>query len=267
MPTDGAAGPDLALVDGGPIIDLAAAPDLVSPRDLAGATDAGSGGQGANASINCGNGPCTRPKSVCCRALPWGAGTCVAPGDPCGQLAWFCDDPKDCQNPGDVCCIDQGSQCMPAAACAKAGGREGCQAMADCPGNQECCGIGPSPDYVCMAGPCPVSRRRHKEEIHYLDEAERRQAARALLSFRLSTWRYQRGADRGRHLGFLIDDVEPSPAVASDGEHVDLYGYTSLAVAALQEQARELEALRREVRALRHELSRSRRDVERRSPR
>ena len=39
---------------------------------------------------------------------------------------------------------------------------------------------------------------------------------------------------------------------------VDLYGYTSMAVAALQTQAREIEALEREVRALRRELEKER---------
>jgi hypothetical protein len=38
--------------------------------------------------------------------------------------------------------------------------------------------------------------------------------------------------------------------VAADGEHVDLYGYISMAVAALQVQAQEIAALRAEVKAL-----------------
>lgn len=51
--------------------------------------------------------------------------------------------------------------------------------------------------------------------------------------------------------GFLIDDNEPSEAVDPARDMVDLYGYTSRALAALQVQARELEALRREVAELR----------------
>ena len=50
--------------------------------------------------------------------------------------------------------------------------------------------------------------------------------------------------------GFIIDDVVPSPAVQQSGERVDMYGYQTMAVAALQVQARELAALRREVEEL-----------------
>ncbi|MGH7896283.1 MAG: hypothetical protein ACREQL_16575, partial [Candidatus Binatia bacterium] len=56
-------------------------------------------------------------------------------------------------------------------------------------------------------------------------------------------------------LGFIIDDVGTSPAVAADGGHVDLYGYTSMAVAAIQAQQKRIEALEREVAALRRALA------------
>jgi hypothetical protein len=52
----------------------------------------------------------------------------------------------------------------------------------------------------------------------------------------------------------MIDDVAPSAAVAADRDHVDLHGYASMAVAAIQAQARELEALRAEVARLRARL-------------
>src|SRR5439155_22412171 len=61
------------------------------------------------------------------------------------------------------------------------------------------------------------------------------------------------------HLGFIIDAVGASPAVAADGGHVDLYGYTSMAVGAIQAQQRRIDALTREVAALRAELARLRR--------
>lgn len=59
----------------------------------------------------------------------------------------------------------------------------------------------------------------------------------------------RRGGEKLR-LGFLIDDDPASPAVRPDGERVDLYGYTSLAIAALQEQQAEIDALKAEVEAL-----------------
>ena len=78
-------------------------------------------------------------------------------------------------------------------------------------------------------------------------------------SFRLASYQYNvPGAPADTHLGFIIDDVEPSPSVAPNGDTVDLYGYTSMAVAAVQEQAREIDQLKREVASLRHELTASR---------
>jgi hypothetical protein len=113
---------------------------------------------------------------------------------------------------------------------------------------------------VCSANQldlmCPISRRAAKEGIEYLDDAAARRIHDQLMHYPLATWRY-RTAPAGRgHLGFIIDDVGRSPAVAGDDEHVDLYGYTSTAVAALQVQAKEIDALRAEVAALRRELAR-----------
>jgi hypothetical protein len=53
---------------------------------------------------------------------------------------------------------------------------------------------------------------------------------------RLATWRYKQDPSKER-LGFIIDDNERSVAVDGRRDMVDLYGYTSLAVAAIQNQA------------------------------
>ncbi len=93
---------------------------------------------------------------------------------------------------------------------------------------------------------CPISLAAAKKDINYLDEA---------LKLRLATWRYRTEADDAPvHLGFVIDDRPSSPAVAADGGHVDLYAYTSLAIAAIQVQQAEIDALRAEIDALRKEL-------------
>ena len=99
-------------------------------------------------------------------------------------------------------------------------------------------------DPTQQTGGCPISRARHKEQIEYLDPAARAQASKRALDMKLATWRYTGDLDDGKqHLGFIIDDDPTSPAVRPDGEHVDLYGYTSLAVAALQEQQAHIERL------------------------
>jgi hypothetical protein len=110
---------------------------------------------------------------------------------------------------------------------------------------------------------CPISRERFKHAIQYLDDAGRQAAAEALLDVRLATYRYRGGRDDGRdHLGFVIDDLPAdSPAVRPDGQHVDLYGYTSMAVAALQAQAEEMQRLQAELAALQREIAALRRAV------
>ena len=71
------------------------------------------------------------------------------------------------------------------------------------------------------------------------------------MSFRLATYRYksESAQDRG-HLGFIIDDVAPSAAVMASGERVDMYGYQTMAVAALQVQARQIAQLQRRIEQL-----------------
>jgi hypothetical protein len=106
---------------------------------------------------------------------------------------------------------------------------------------------------------CPISRREHKRDINYLGDSDLDRLHAKLLAMRLATYQYKiDGTVAPDHLGFIIDDVGPSPAVAADGTHVDLYGYTSMAVAAIQAQEREIAALEREVAALRRELHRRR---------
>jgi hypothetical protein len=88
-------------------------------------------------------------------------------------------------------------------------------------------------------GACPISRRETKRDIRYLGVEELRRYHDELLQMRLATWRYKADPARER-LGFIIDDHEQSVAVDAPRDMVDLYSYTSLAVATLQLQAREI---------------------------
>src|ERR1041384_3759297 len=83
-------------------------------------------------------------------------------------------------------------------------------------------------------GGCPVSRAAFKKDVVYVDAAARDQYRRQLLGLRLATWRYREGAAR-RHLGFMIDDA-PAMCVDPERDMVDLYGFTSMAVATIQAQ-------------------------------
>lgn len=74
------------------------------------------------------------------------------------------------------------------------------------------------------------------------------------MKIRLTAYRYKGGDPRAR-LGFIIEDVEPSPAADSAHGRVDLYGYISMAVAALQAQDREMQRLQAEVKALKRQIN------------
>jgi hypothetical protein len=95
-------------------------------------------------------------------------------------------------------------------------------------------------------GGCPISRRRFKQDITQLNPVERQRLSQELLRLPLVTYRY-RGNGTEPQLGFVIEDVEPSYAVDEQLDRVNLYGYTSLAVLALQEQQRTLEAQERRL--------------------
>jgi hypothetical protein len=91
---------------------------------------------------------------------------------------------------------------------------------------------------------CPRSRRHLKKNIRYLSDADIEAAYREIMSLRLASYRY-RADDRRRRLGFIMEDMEPSLAVDSERGIVDLYAYTSLAVAALKAQDRRITELER----------------------
>jgi len=172
-----------------------------------------------------------------------GASTGGGSGSP-PPLAWYetCGDPA-CGGyagpyEGVVACTDQteGAGCTPEG--------DSCDLENDCNSFMVCAAEDPKD----QAGGCPVSRASTKTAIRYLGPREREEARQQLLSTRLATWRYRWDPPSRRHrLGFLIDDQPTSPAVQDDGQHVDLYGYASLTVAAVQAQDAELQGLRSEL--------------------
>jgi hypothetical protein len=104
---------------------------------------------------------------------------------------------------------------------------------------------------------CPISRAAAKQDIKYVTPATRAELAEAVNKLPLATYRYKRGDSR-QHLGFIIEDVEPSASIDSERGRVDLYGYVSMAVAALQEQNAQIGKLEAKVEKLEEELKRSR---------
>jgi hypothetical protein len=106
---------------------------------------------------------------------------------------------------------------------------------------------------------CPISSRKFKDGIEYVDGAGLRQLHDETLQMRLATYNYkaQVGDPNPKHLGFIIEDNPPnSPAVDWSHDRVDLYGYLSMVVATMQVQEEEISDLRREL-----ELARSQQSV------
>jgi hypothetical protein len=169
-----------------------------------------------------------------------------------GKLAWYqtcgapvCrggDQPYDDPNVPN-CSKDQSE----GAACSmkdqRCDGVAGCGAMLVCSDSDP--KLGP--------GGCPISRARYKQDIEYLDARQLREYHAQLMNMPLASYRYKNAPDAPQ-LGFIIDDVEPSVAVAGDG--VNMYGYLSMAVAAIQVQAKQIETLQRELADLRSQTAR-----------
>ncbi|MEZ4316273.1 MAG: hypothetical protein R3F61_02165 [Myxococcota bacterium] len=160
-------------------------------------------------------------------------------GDPvCGGYGGpFPDVPACTTEAEDDPCSTDGTQCDP---------------MSDCNALLVCA----SEDPKDQVGGCPISQAAAKRDIAYLDPTALRSTADEAMAMKLATWSYTWEEPGTRpHLGFIIDDAPGSAAVRTDGERVDLYGYTSLALAALQVQQAEITALRAELAELRSRLA------------
>ena len=185
-----------------------------------------------------------------CVAPDGSASCCPGPAAQCPSPSWFytCGDPV-CGGHRDHPDVPMcGGGETPGASCAPEG--VSCDPGDLCNRLLVC-----APSDPTHGGLCPISRRRAKEHIRYLGEQDVKRLHDELMRFRLATFRYRGNASRTQ-LGFIIDDMEPSLSVDPVRDMVDLYAYTSMAVAALQTQAREIEALRNEVETLRRGLKR-----------
>jgi hypothetical protein len=139
----------------------------------------------------------------------------------------FCPTPRPrvgsaCSKEGDSCAVSAPVECgQPTLDCTK--------------------GVWTFVDYGC-----PVSTARAKRDIAYVDDETEERLRRDLMSVHLATYRYK--TDDASHLGFIIEDMpEGSPAVLASRDRVDLYGFVSMAVAAIHAQQREIDALKRDV--------------------
>jgi hypothetical protein len=130
-------------------------------------------------------------------------------------------------------------------ACSESGAR--CDGVATCGATLICA----TSDPQSGAGGCPRSRARFKQDIHYLDGDALAQYHEQVVHMPLASYRYKQSAadsEASEQLGFIIDDIEPS--AAASGDRVNLYGYLSMAVAAIKVQQRQIDTLERKLEQL-----------------
>lgn len=181
-------------------------------------------------------------------------GTTETPG-PTTRLNWYstCGDPV-CRGyrgpfPGISLCTAEKAGDPCATANAQCDPKSECNALLLCADR----------DPKQQTGGCPISRVSYKQDIRYLSDLQKRQIHQEIRGLKLATYRYKDAGPGGaQRLGFLIDDIERSAgstlataALDAERDQVDLYGYISMAVAALQVQARQIEVLQAEVKVLR----------------
>lgn len=167
-------------------------------------------------------------------------------------LQWFttCGDPV-CRVPDDAAARDSG---VPACAAGQTAGAPCTNAGDSCGDPDRNCGsVLLCTDHDPKVNGCPVSSRRFKRDIAYLSPTDAEELKDALLRLRLATFRYKQGQP-ARHLGYILEDSPDIPASDMTHASVDLYAYASMAVAAVQVQAREIERLEAEVDALGYEV-------------
>jgi len=161
-----------------------------------------------------------------------------APPEPSPPLRWYstcgapvCGNPNQTPTPNTCGDKQEGQVCQTTGAT--------CDLGNDCQQQLICAESDPR----IQPGGCPISRAEFKQEIHYLSTTERDQLAHELTQLPLASWQYKHEPQGPRRLGFIIEDKPPQEALRPDGTQVDLYGYMSLSVAALQTQAERIAAL------------------------
>lgn len=173
-------------------------------------------------------------------ALGLGMGSCESET----QYYTTCGDPVcsgHSEQEGIPLCTDE----MEGESCSEEGAI--CDPMNDCNALLVCAERDPK----TQDGGCPISTRSVKEEIHYLQGPDLEKLHAQVLDLPLATYRYKTGDQTGQtRLGFIIEDQPQSLAVDQPQNMVDVYAYASMAMAALQVQAAEIEKLKAEIKNL-----------------
>jgi hypothetical protein len=193
---------------------------------------------------------CHNPAMGCSSSTTCGEGCDPVVTGRCGgpTLTWYttCGDP--------VCpAADGGNEdagvCAPVGSACTTKGQ-----MCGTPTSQNCGAVEICDDHDPKAMGCPISSRKFKDDIEYLDDASLAKLHDETLGMHLATYNYksQFADPNPKHLGFIIEDDPQSLAVDRGHDRVDMYGYLSMIVATMQVQEKEIAALRSELEATRH---------------
>jgi hypothetical protein len=102
---------------------------------------------------------------------------------------------------------------------------------------------------IGVGTPGTASSIEVKKEVEYLDDASRAEIAEEALGIKLATYKYK-NADQRERLGFILEDSPNVPAADMTSKQVDLYAYTSMVLATVQEQQKQIAALQAEIERL-----------------
>jgi len=134
---------------------------------------------------------------------------------------------------GDACTPD-GTLCDPV---------DGCNTL------YQCTDTDPAVD-------CPISKAKHKEGVRLLTAEDLSRIEQELHALPLANWRYRwTPVGAPPRLGFIIDGALSSHAVRPNGEQVDLYAYTTMAIATIRAQSKTIETLEQRLGAIEEQLS------------
>ncbi len=246
---DGGAGADVAggQDTAGQLSDTAAPVDIVSAVDTATASDSGVvHDAGAKSDTATPPDTASAPDAMAAQDATAQPDTASKPDTASSQLRWFqtCGDPV-CSGwktkPNVPLCTGEKTNDPCTSPDGKCDPKNGCNAILICA----------EKDPKSGPGGCPISARRFKEGIIYLDHAAEAGLRDELLQLPLATWRYRHSNRARRTLGYILEDAPRMPASDMGRERVDVYALSTMTVAAIKAQQREMRALRAELAALR----------------
>ena len=200
---------------------------------------------------------CHNPAMGCASSTTCGEGCDPVVSGTCGggsgdsgtsNLKWYttCGYPVCDVSDGGGAPLDAGPACAPVgSSCTDQGQTCGTPSDANCGSTLIC------DDHDPKAMGCPISTKKYKTGINYVDEAQLAQLHDETLNIKLATYNYKSAvADPDpKHLGFIIEDNPSSLAVDKMHNRVDMYGYFSMIVASMQVQEKEIAELRSELKA------------------